>query len=114
MSIFCKIGVSPYTTSVVAGIVYFLTTILAMILVDKVGGTLLPVMLDIIFHALTCMQIGRKALLLLGALGMMFSMLVAATLVLEFTLEEGENKEVGYVVVTAICVFVFSYAGTFG
>ena len=45
---------------------------------------------------------------------MMFSMLVAATLILEFTLEEGENKEVGYVVVLFVCFFVFSYASSFG
>ncbi len=39
--------------------------------------------------------------------------LLAATLILVFRVEEGENKTVGYIVVVLILLFVFSYAYTF-
>ena len=45
---------------------------------------------------------------------MMFSMLVAATLILAFKVEEGKNEEVGYVVVLFVCFFVFNFAYGWG
>ena len=59
------------------------------------------------------MQLGRKALLLLGAIGMTCAMSLAGTLLLVFNVENGEASEaVGYIVVVAICAFVVSYSAT--
>ena len=54
--------------------------------------------------------------MLLGALGMLVSMVIAASLLLDFRVEEeGEGNEVvGYVVVVLICFFVFNFAYSWG
>jgi len=60
------------------------------------------------------MQVGRKALMLSGALGMLFSMATAATLILAFRVEDGGSTAVGYIVVVLICFFVFNFAYGWG
>ena len=69
-------------------------------------------------HIILFLQVGRKALLLLGSVGMFFSMLMAATLIVSFRgLEEEEDnndKAVGYVVVLLVCFFVFNFAYSWG
>ncbi len=60
----------------------------------------------------TSLQLGRKTLLLLGALGMMSSMLVAGTLVLVFKVDEGESQAVGYIVLALVTLFVVIFSGT--
>ena len=58
-------------------------------------------------------QLGRKALLLFGAIGNICAMVIAGTLLLVFRVEDGGGSSaVGYIVVAAICVFVFSYTAT--
>ena len=53
--------------------------------------------------------------MLLGALGMLVSMVIAASLLLDFRVEEnGGNQIVGYVVVVLICFFVFNFAYSWG
>ena len=54
--------------------------------------------------------------MLLGALGMLVSMVIAASLLLDFRVEEeGEGNEVvGYVVVFLICFFAFNFAYSWG
>jgi MFS family permease len=69
-SIFCKIGVASYISTSVVGALNFFTTILSIVLVDKVG---------------------RKALLLVGGAGMLVSMAGAATVLLVFRVEEEEE-----------------------
>ena len=59
------------------------------------------------------MQLGRKALLLLGAIGMTCALVLAGTLLLVFRVEDGGGgKAVGYIVVAAICAFVISYSAS--
>ena len=59
------------------------------------------------------MQLGRKVLLLLGAIGMICAMTLAGTLLLVFEVEDGGgSKVVGYIVVAAVCTFVFSFSAT--
>ena len=62
------------------------------------------------------LQVGRKALLLLGGLGMILSMTGAATVLLVFRVEEeeGGGSVAGYVTVTLICFFVFNFAYGWG
>ena len=53
--------------------------------------------------------------MLLGALGMLVSMVIAASLLLDFRVErDGGNEVVGYVVVILICFFVFNFAYSWG
>jgi sugar porter (SP) family MFS transporter len=94
-SIFSRIGVASYISTAVVGALNFLTTILSILLVDKVG---------------------RKALLLLGGAGMLVSMAGAATVLLVFRVEEEvEGGSVaGYVTVVLICFFVFNFAYGWG
>ena len=58
------------------------------------------------------LQLGRKPLLLLGTLGMFGSITLAGTLLLVFRVESGGSRAVGYVVMAALCFFVFSFATT--
>ncbi len=55
-------------------------------------------------------------MLLLGAVGMMVSMSVAATLILVYRIDEEEedNLVVGYTVAVLVCCFVYSYSATWG
>ena len=65
--------------------------------------------------SLSCVwQLGRKALLLLGTLNLLLSMVTAATLLLAFRVEEGGSRVVSYIVVVLICYFVFNYAYSYG
>ncbi len=100
-SIFCKINVASYVSTAIVGTINFLTTILAVFLVDKVR-----VCVCVSSFKAACVmvhpshtQVGRKPLRLMGAVGMCVSMVAAATLILAFRVDEGENKAVGYVVV---------------
>ena len=52
--------------------------------------------------------------MLSGALGMLFSMATAATLILAFRVEEGGSTAVGYIVVALICSFMFAFACGWG
>ena len=52
--------------------------------------------------------------MLSGALGMLFSMATAATLILAFRVEDGRSTAVGYIVVVLICLFVFNFAYGWG
>lgn len=57
--------------------------------------------------------------MLLGSIGMFFSMLMAAILIVAFRVgqegdEEETNKAVGYVIVLLICFFVFNFAYSWG
>ena len=62
-----------------------------------------------------CFQVGRKALLLMGGIGMLFSMLAAATILLVFNVEEEEGGSVaGYITVVLVCFFVFNFAYGWG
>ncbi len=115
-SIFCKIDVASYVSTAIVGTINFLTTILAVFLVDKVR-----VCVCVSSFKAACVmvhpshtQVGRKPLLLMGAIGMCVSMVAAATLILAFRVDEGENKAVGYVVVLLICSFVINFAYGWG
>ena len=62
-------------------------------------------------------QIGRKALLLLGSLGMLLSILTAGTIILVWRVGEADSGGVniaGYVVVVFVCFFVFNFAYGWG
>lgn len=91
--IFCSINVKSYIATAIVGTVNFLTSILSIFLVDKVG---------------------RKSLLLLGALGMFVSMSLAGILIHVFHVDDGENQIVGYVVALLILVFVFNFSFSWG
>ena len=62
-------------------------------------------------------QVGRKALLLLGALGMLSSILAAAGIIQIWHVdgEDSSGSQVaGYMVVLCICFFVFNFAYGWG
>ena len=61
-------------------------------------------------------QVGRKALLLLGGVGMMVSMMGAALVLMIFNVEEreGGGSVAGYATVGLICFFVFNFAYGWG
>lgn len=64
------------------------------------------------YDLLIPVKVGRKWLLLSGALGMLVSVLLAATLLQVFNVNE--HQVVGYVVVILLCAFVFSFAYSWG
>lgn len=45
---------------------------------------------------------------------MFLSMVTAATLIVAFKVDEGDNEAVGYVVVLLVCLFVFNFAYGWG
>lgn len=92
VTIFCSIGL-PYYSSVILGVMNIIGTGLSVYTIDKLG---------------------RKPLLLLGTLGMFGSITLAGTLLLVFGVEDGGSQAVGYVVMVALCVFVFTYATAVG
>ncbi|XP_019857805.1 PREDICTED: proton myo-inositol cotransporter-like isoform X1 [Amphimedon queenslandica] len=99
-SIFCSIDVSSYATTAIVGVVNFLTTLITLFIVDKVG---------------------HKSLLLVGALGMCVSILAAGLLIHIFNVDEEreggseeERQVVGYFVAFLIVLFVAFFASTWG
>ncbi|XP_065183179.1 uncharacterized protein LOC135814052 [Sycon ciliatum] len=91
--IFSTIGVSPYLSTALVGIINFLTTFGTLVLVDKVG---------------------RKVLLLLGGLGMAISTALGATVITASGGNDNLTTSDGSLVVICVCVFVFSFALTWG
>ncbi|XP_019863763.1 PREDICTED: probable glucose transporter rco-3 isoform X2 [Amphimedon queenslandica] len=101
-SIFCSIDVSSYAATAIVGVINFLTTLITLFIVDKVG---------------------RKTLLLVGALGMCVSILAAGLLIHIFNVDEEreggggseeERQVVGYFVALLIVLFVSFFASTWG
>ncbi|XP_065183182.1 uncharacterized protein LOC135814054 [Sycon ciliatum] len=91
--IFSTIGVSPYLSTTLVGIINFLTTFGTLVLVDKVG---------------------RKVLLLLGGLGMAVSTALGASVIVASGGNDELTKSDGSLVVICICVFIFFFALTWG
>lgn len=62
------------------------------------------------------LQLGRKALLLLGGAGMFLAIFIAASIILTWRVrqEEAEGGVAGYMVVIFICFFVFNFAYGWG
>lgn len=60
------------------------------------------------------LQLGRKSLLLLGGLGMLTTMVISATLILVFRIEDGDSSAAEYIVVTLICLFMFAFTYGWG
>ena len=120
-SVFSLIGVANYASTTIVASTLFLTTLLAVFLIDKVllHQLFLYVTVCLLISSFSLPQIGRKALLLLGSTGMFFSMLLAATFIVAFRVGlEGEDEEtsraVGYVIVLLVCFFVFNFAYGWG
>lgn len=100
-------------STALVGTINFLTTFLAILLVDK-ASYLPPISLPSPQLPLS-LQIGRKALLLLGALGMFLSICAAANVILIWKVDEdGSSQVAGYIVVLFICLFVFNFAYGWG
>jgi len=89
--IFSNLGISFLTTTAVIGVINFLATFIAIYALDRAG---------------------RKTLLLLGAIGMFVSMLVAASILA--ALDQQLSSALGYVVATFVCLYTASFAATWG
>eukprot|EP00911_Craspedida_sp_UC1_P000872 UC1_evm1s664 len=101
--IFSNIGMSPLTTNAAVGIINFLSTFVALYLLDRSG---------------------RRPLLLWGAVGMFVSMLVAASALVGTASSSGGGgggggdeappAVIGYVVAVFVCLYTAFFAATWG
>ncbi|EDV21449.1 expressed hypothetical protein [Trichoplax adhaerens] len=89
--IFDHVGVPPLISTAVVGVINFLSTFIALYIIDKVG---------------------RKFLMLVGAIGMVISLFFAGALI--YAVDVSQNVGVGIVIVVLVCLYVNSFAYSWG
>ncbi|XP_064403258.1 putative metabolite transport protein YwtG [Halichondria panicea] len=89
--LFCSLGIAPFVTAIVIGVMSLCGTIFTTLFIEKLG---------------------RKPMLVGGAVIMFLLTGAAATLVFAFNLEEENNDVVGYIVVFLVCLFMLVYSST--
>lgn len=111
VSIFCKVGADGFIGTVVLYMVLLISQFLGALIVDKVFIVYLANYLIIYPYTL---QIGRKPLLLVGAVLVGILLVATGTLVQLFDLEKGEDlnktqRIISYLVIVLVCLLMSIY-----